>query len=787
MTTSKNLLSLGACLIMAAGANTALGQWVSFQNETGARSNVSSSLFANDNQEKDYAFGDVDLDGDIDLVIVRKQPFTSQGKRENVLLMNENGVLVDRTQEFATDSDVNGDNGFKTPTNDRDVQLVDVDGDGWLDIVTATTLTDNQAKHLSHPRVYINKGVNGQGEWQGFVYEDARIPQMHPTAGPRFCSVAVGDVTGDGAPDLYFGDYDSGGGQILDYNNKLLINDGNGFFSDESNARLSFEMRQSAFGAASIILDINGDGVNDVVKQTALNPPQHVAITYNDPGNEGFFSDYETVWPSSAAPYFVAAGDLNNDGLIDLVETDDGADRFKLNTGNGGDGLANFTSDRFYQYVGGGGDNGFGGDAIVADLNNDGFADVVQTDVDVDIAGCNRRARLFENKGFNSGSDFEITLTETVSGGQVAGGISTGMLVGTHDAAIFDLNGDGWLDMVIGRCTGTQIWINQPPIPPVVVDIDFVSAPESAQPGEAIEVIADVSVSEGDGTGVDLIYSVNGGSQVTVPMTEAGFTEGQYSGTIPGGECTDTVQYRVVVTAEGHQGGSFSSPAVNLLVAVDVNVSLEDFEAGSAGWTVAADPSLTSGGWEVAEPNGTNMAPGAASSGDFAFVTENGSPGGSDGAADVDGGPAILTSPAMNVEGRFFEFDVWHVSSSGDTDTLDVEISGDGVNWLPAASTVGTNGWQTMTIDPADFLGDLSSVQLRFVVADEPNDSFTESGVDAFRTVEIVCDPIGGCDGDYNNDGVVDSTDLNEVLGDFGGEYDSTDLNAVLGNFGNGC
>ena len=103
--------------------------------------------------------------------------------------MNEGGVLVDRTDEFATASDIPGDNGFNTPTNDRDIVLVDVDGDGWLDMVTATTLTDNQAKHLSHPRVYMNLRDDppDSGNWLGFEYQDARIPQMHLTAGPRFC------------------------------------------------------------------------------------------------------------------------------------------------------------------------------------------------------------------------------------------------------------------------------------------------------------------------------------------------------------------------------------------------------------------------------------------------------------------------------------------------------------------------------------------------------------------------------------------------------------------------
>ena len=79
--------------------------------------------------------------------------------------------------------------------------------------------------------------------------------------------------------------------------------------------------------------------------------------------------------------------------------------------------------------------------------------------MDVDISGCARRTHIFRNLG-NFPSP---TMQEQQSGGAIAG-IPTSFLVGTHDCAVFDINGDGWKDMVIGRCSGTQVWMNQPPI-----------------------------------------------------------------------------------------------------------------------------------------------------------------------------------------------------------------------------------------------------------------------------------------------------------------------------------
>ena len=74
---------------------------------------------------------------------------------------------------------------------------------------------------------------------------------------------------------------------------------------------------------------MNGDGAMDVVKQTSLNAPQHVAVTYNNPSNEGFFNLYDDD-VNEAAPYFVSVDDLNGDGRLDLVVVDDNVDTLSL-------------------------------------------------------------------------------------------------------------------------------------------------------------------------------------------------------------------------------------------------------------------------------------------------------------------------------------------------------------------------------------------------------------------------------------------------------------------------
>lgn len=445
-------------------------KWVTFAKDPNGT--VTAAAISDADNETDLAAGDLDLDGFIDLVVVRKQPFTSSGKRNNLLLMNVAGVLIDKTAQFAIRADVPGDQGFLTPTNDRDVVVDDVDQDGWLDVVTCTTLSDGDPKHIGHPRVYRNLS-NGAAGWQGLRFENGRFPQLfHFVNGqpqnPRFCAVTSGDTTGDGYPDLYFGDYDSSGAggstqpPSSDLNDRYLVNDGFGFFQDLSQQAMPPQALLSAFNMAVDMADFNGDGVLDIVKDTALNAPQYVAILYNNPVTVGTFFAPDVV--SQFSPYHVRADDLNGDGRTDLVIQDDNTDRYRINTGVGPLGTATWGPAKVFDFLNGN-DDGFGGNIEIADLDGDGFRDVLIADTNADIAGFNRRLHIYHNLAVLPGA-IDLKLREERQQFSDAGWIGVnGMTAddqrGTYDVIAIDLENDGDLDLVISRKDGTEVWRNQ--------------------------------------------------------------------------------------------------------------------------------------------------------------------------------------------------------------------------------------------------------------------------------------------------------------------------------------
>lgn len=202
---------------------------------------------------------------------------------------------------------------------------------------------------------------------------------------------------------------------------------------------------------------------------------------------------------------------------------------------------------------------------------------------------------------------------------------------------------------------------------------------------------------------------------------------------------------------------------------------------GSSGWTASTTPGLTGGGWNFGTPLGGGLRgdpPTDADGSGKAWLTNRAA-----GDTDVDGGSAILTSARIDLAGipdpliTFTYYLSCDDAGQPGEDVLFVEISAnEGATWLPAATLRAGFAWRDHTLDVASLVGPASSVRLRFIIADEPNDSVTEAGVDYLRVLSRSCQL--ACPGDINADGVVDFFDVQFFLNAFTSRHLAADLNA---------
>lgn len=409
-------------------------QWIDFNDRSAIRLQIATGI---DPQEKDCRVGDFDRDGWDDIVIVRKAPFDTESGDTDLLLMNRSGVLTDETPRFAPE--------FLTNFTDaRDVFVTDVDGDDWPDLILANTFGQQ-------PVCYMNRGEDGAGQWLGFVDESStRFPHLDiPVV--QFCAVSAADLTGDGAPEIYFSNYERKPAIALDV---LLLNDGSGHFTDVSDARLG-DLRHSAFGTSVEIRDIENDGDLDIIKTSSLYPvpPWNaigVFILFND--GSGHYDSFQAV--PTESPYMFAVDDLNNDDWLDFYIVNDALDYTVLNAGYDESLADPLIFDKrvlFSERT-----SFLGGNVLCADLDNDGDMDVTVADVDLDIGICEtspsnlRKFAIFQNEGDASG-----TLIDPWEGEQ------RNWSMNVYDFAILDIDRDGKLDLFLGTCDGYSVLMQE--------------------------------------------------------------------------------------------------------------------------------------------------------------------------------------------------------------------------------------------------------------------------------------------------------------------------------------
>ncbi len=369
---------------------------------------VQQSIFSVTGQLYGLAAGDLTGDGKPELVVTN-----SNG---NSLIILPNISTISGPISFGAPTVFTPTTNFDDP---RYVSIVDLDGNGWLDLVVPSF-------NLSTVGVFLNSGTGILST--AFTLTGSFATGMGPIG------VATGDLDGDGKPDIVTSNN-------LGSSVSVLRNTSTNINAVSFAAKQDYQISATDALYNLALADIDNDGKLDIIAGRDINgSPGKVVLLRNTStvGNISFAAAVEITGPQ--APWSFVPGDLNGDGLTDFVASAGGSSAtqiFAYTKNSTGGALTNLSTTQL---------NVTGANIAVglADLNGDGKPDLISGTRD---ASPGYHTYIYPNTSTGGATSFG-TRIDLPASSQPWSTLAT------------DLNGDGRPDIVMGNQLPSQSTIS---------------------------------------------------------------------------------------------------------------------------------------------------------------------------------------------------------------------------------------------------------------------------------------------------------------------------------------
>ena len=319
------------------------------------------------------------------------------------------------------------------------------------------------------------------------------LPQASFAASGRPLAVAVGDINGDGKPDVVGADYSSNSVGVL------LNTTAPGARTPSCATQQSFACGKGPIDLA--LGDVNGDGKADVIVANLLDNSVAVLLNTTTPGASTVTFGAPAVFQTGSRPISVAVGDINGDGKPDFAVANSNSNTASLflNTTPNGAAVATFALQPGLNV------GRLAGTIAIADLNGDGKPDILAATGD-------RIVWVFTNRTVPGAATATFATPQSFDTSPVRGPV---------DVAVGDLNGDGKPDLAFADDVRYASVLANASAGPFGVVFDASKTFEAAN-NPASVTIADVN---GDGR-PDLVLtdSSNGDVVVLLNTTRPGAT-----------------------------------------------------------------------------------------------------------------------------------------------------------------------------------------------------------------------------------------------------------------------
>ena len=380
------------------------------------------------------AIGDLDGDGKPDLAVANRFSNTVSIYRNT----SSNGSIS--SSSFAAKVD------FTTGSFPNSVAIGDIDGDGKPDLVVANSLSN---------AVSVFRNMSSSGS----ITSSSFSAKVDFTTGTLPFSVAIGDIDGDGKPDLAVANVNS--------NNVSAFRNTSSSGSISFAAKVDFYTGPGSTPYSVAIGDIDGDGKLDLAVANYANST--VSIFPNESSSGNIISNFgsRVDFTTGLSPVSVAIGDLDGDGKLDLAvaNADDNTVSLLRNTSSGSISSGSFAAK--VDFAIGSGSIPFS--VSIGDINGDGKPDLAVA-----------------NNGTNTVSVFRnMSSSGSIGSGSFAAKVDFATGSAPISVAIGDLDGDGKPDLVAANNSSNSVSVlRNTYIPPTITSF----TPTSAKPGDAVTI-----------------------------------------------------------------------------------------------------------------------------------------------------------------------------------------------------------------------------------------------------------------------------------------------------------